>query len=175
MITLFHGTPRPNSQSRKVANYYDYLLGEKNVKHFFFTLENVDKTIFTDFYNTVPKNPQLVSIEEGILQPTTKYIFIIPEYNGSFPGTLKAFIDATDVKSCFHGKRACITGVAAGRAGNLRGIDQFSNILHHLKMEVMHLKLPLSAIDENIDANGNLINEEYKKMIDTQIDLFLKH
>lgn len=100
MLTIFHGTARVDSNSRKIANFYDELLGRKNIPHQFFTLENVEAEIFNKtFYN--PKNAQLESIETHILAPTSKYIFIVPEYNGSFPGMLKGFIDASDVKKMF--------------------------------------------------------------------------
>jgi NAD(P)H-dependent FMN reductase len=173
MLTIFHGTARPNSQSRKIANIYDRILGEKNVPHTFFTLENIEPKIFSDVYNTIPKNPQLINIENQILGPTEKYIFIIPEYNGSFPGMLKGFIDACDVKKCYHNKKGCLVGVSDGRAGNLRGMEHMTNILNHLRMNILHLKLPLSLIDDQLDANEQLTNPEYLKMINTQIDLFL--
>ncbi len=174
MLTVFHGTARPHSQSRKIANIYDRLLGERNVPHFFFTLENIEPKIFSDVYNTIPKNPQLVNIENQILAPSDKYIFVIPEYNGSFPGMFKGFIDACDVKKSYHNKKCCLVGVSDGRAGNLRGMEHLTNIFNHLKMNVLHLKLPLSQIDGYLDANEQLTNPEYLKMINQQLDLFLE-
>jgi hypothetical protein len=47
MLTIFHGTARADSNSRKIANFYDELLGKKNIPHQFFTLENVDESIFS--------------------------------------------------------------------------------------------------------------------------------
>lgn len=173
MITLFHGTARANSNSKKVANIYSKILGEKNVPHTFFTLENIDTAIFNATIYTQPKSEQLVTIENGILAPTAKYIFVVPEYNGSFPGMFKAFIDASDVKKCFHNKKACIVGVADGRAGNLRGMEHLTNIFNHLRMNVLHLKVPLSQISNYLDEQGNLTNDEYLKMIHQQIDLLL--
>lgn len=172
MLTIFHGTARPHSNSRKIANFYDELLGKKNIPHHFFTLEGVDESIFNKTFHA-PKHPQLASIEEGILGPTNKYIFIVPEYNGSFPGMLKGFIDASDVKKCFHNTKACLTGVAEGRAGNLRGMEHLTNIFNHMKMDVMHLKIPISQVHLMLDEHGKLNNPEIMKLIDTQIDLFM--
>lgn len=173
MLTIFHGTARKNSNSRKIADFYDELLGKKNIPHQFFTLENVDETIFNKTFDD-PKNPQLASIEEHILGPTTKYIFIVPEYNGSFPGMLKGFIDASDVKKCFHNKKACLTGVADGRAGNLRGLEHLTNIFNHMKMNVLHLKIPISQVNQMLDEHGKLNNPEIIRLIETQIDLFME-
>jgi NAD(P)H-dependent FMN reductase len=173
MLTLFHGTARPDSNSRKIANFYDELLGKRNVPHQFFTLEGVDESIFNKTY-LHPKHPQLASIEDNILAPTTKYMFIIPEYNGSFPGMFKAFIDATDVKKCWYNKKASLTGVAEGRAGNLRGIEHLTNIFNHIKMNVLHFKIPISQVDKHLDENGQLNDHEIIKLINIQIDLFLE-
>jgi NAD(P)H-dependent FMN reductase len=175
MITIFHGTARKNSNSKKIADIYNKILGEKNVQHFYFTLENVEQDVFNATFYTQPKNAQLVEIENGILAPTDKYIFVIPEYHGSFPGMFKGFIDACDVKKCFHNKKACLVGVSDGRAGNLRGMEHLTNIFNHLRMNVMHLKLPLSQISSHLDAEGNLApNDEYLKMINDQIEMFLE-
>lgn len=173
MITIFHGTARTDSNSRKIANFYDELLGKKNIPHQFFTLEGVDEVIFNKTFHN-PKHAQLASIEEHILAPTTKYMFIIPEYNGSFPGMFKGFIDACDVKKCFHNKKATLTGVADGRAGNLRGIEHLTNIFNHLRMDVLYHKIPISQVSNYLDGNGNITDNELIKSIDTQIDLFMK-
>ena len=173
MLTIFHGTARPDSNSRKIADFYDELLGKKNIPHQFFTLENVDDAIFNKTFHAA-KHPQLASIEEHILGPASKFMFIIPEYHGSFPGMFKGFIDASDVKKCFHNKKACLTGVAEGRAGNLRGMEHLTNIFNHLKMNVLHLKIPISQVHFMLDENGKLTNPEIMKMIETQIDLFLE-
>jgi NAD(P)H-dependent FMN reductase len=173
MLTIFHGTARPDSNSRKIANLYDELLGEKNIPHQFFTLESVHESIFNKTY-LHPKHPQQASIEDTILAPTSKYMFIVPEYNGSFPGMFKAFIDSTDIKKCFHYKKATLTGVAEGRAGNLRGIEHLTNIFHHIKMEVLHLKIPISQVDKHLDENGRLNDPEIIRQIHLQIELFMK-
>lgn len=173
MLTIFHGTARPESNSRKIANFYAELLTKRNIPHQFFTLENVDAAIFNHtFYN--PKIPQQATIEDTILAPTSKYIFIIPEYNGSFPGMFKGFIDACDVKKCFHNKKACLTGVAEGRAGNLRGMEHLTNIFNHIKMNVLHFKIPISQVHLSLDESGKLVNPDVIKMIETQVDLFME-
>lgn len=173
MLTIFHGTARPDSNSRKIADHYSGVLGKRDIAHQFFTLESVHDPVFNKTYQH-PKYPQQASIEDNILAPASKYIFIIPEYNGSFPGMFKAFIDASDVKKCFNYKKACLTGVADGRAGNLRGMEHLTNIFNHMKMDVLHMKIPISQVDKHLDEQGRLTDPEIIRLIDLQIDLFLK-
>ncbi|HZI69444.1 MAG TPA: NAD(P)H-dependent oxidoreductase, partial [Hanamia sp.] len=111
-------------------------------------------------------------IENEILIPAQKFLFIIPEYNGSYPGVLKALLDNSDIKKVWNYKKALLTGVATGRAGNLRGMDHLADTLHFLKMNVFYNKLPISVIDKVMDSKGHF-NEETLKAINHQLDEFI--
>ncbi len=81
-------------------------------------------------------------------------------------------IDNSDIKKVWHFKKALLTGVATGRAGNLRGMDHLSDVLHYLKMNVHYNKLPISVVDKVLDVNGRL-NEETIKAINSQVSDFI--
>jgi chromate reductase, NAD(P)H dehydrogenase (quinone) len=163
MYTIISGTHRVGSHSEKVSAEYRRILQEKNIKATILSLMNVD---------VLSRTPGFLKIENEILIPTQKFIFIIPEYNGTFPGVLKAMIDNSDITKAWYHKKALLTGVSTGRAGNLRGMDHLSASLHYMKMNVHHNKLPISAIDKVMDANGRL-NEETLKAIDEQVSEFI--
>lgn len=74
-----------------------------------------------------------------------RFVVVVPEYNGSIPGVFKLLIDACDPE-IFFGKKFALVGVASGRAGNLRGLDHLTDILHYLRAEVFSLKQPISQI-----------------------------
>jgi chromate reductase len=83
---------------------------------------------------------------------------VSPEYNGSFPGVLKLFLDALsvkDYKKTFSGKRVSLIGVASGRAGNFRGMEHLTGIFNYLNMIVMPNKLPISSVEKVIDEKGD--------------------
>ena len=163
MYTIISGTHRIGSHSEKVAAEYRRILQEKNIDATILSLKNMD---------VLRRTPGFLKIEDEILIPTQKFIFIIPEYNGTFPGVLKAMIDNSDIEKAWYHKKALLTGVSTGRAGNLRGMDHLSASLHYMKMNVHHNKLPISVIDKVMDKNGRL-NEETLKVIDEQISEFI--
>ena len=163
MYTIISGTHRIGSHSEKVAAEYRRILQEKNIDATILSLRNMD---------VLRRTPEFLKIENEILIPTQKFIFIIPEYNGTFPGVLKAMIDNSDIAKAWSHKKALLTGVSTGRAGNLRGMDHLSASLHYMKMNVHHNKLPISLIDKVMDSNGHL-NEETLKVIDEQISEFI--
>lgn len=163
MYTIISGTNRSGSHSEKVANHYQQILKTKGIAATILSLEDID---------VLNKNEAFSKIENDLLIPSQKFIFILPEYNGSFPGILKAMIDISDVKKVWWGKKALLTGVSSGRAGNLRGIDQLTAILNHMKVIVHYNKLPLSSIDK-IMENDLISNSSSLKDIDTQINEFI--
>src|SRR5690606_804957 len=134
IYTVISGTNRPGSNTLKVAKQYVHLLEDKGIPTRFVTLEGLDVN---------HRNDQLIQLEKEVLIPTRKFIFIVPEYNGSFPGVLKALIDNTNIEKVWWGKKALLTGVSTGRAGNLRGMEHLTGVLHYLKMNVHHNKLPI--------------------------------
>ncbi len=119
------------------------------------------------------RGPAMLALESQYLVPARKFIFIMPEYNASFPGVLKMMIDNSDVKKCWWYKKAALVGISDGRAGNLRGIEHMTAILHYMKVNVLYNKLLLSRINEEIGANSKLIKPETAALINTQIEEFM--
>ena len=163
MYTIISGTNRIGSHTEKVAGEYQRMLKNKNIDANIFSLKGLD---------TLHRSEGILKAETEILIPTDKFIFIIPEYNGSYPGVLKATIDNSDIRKVWNFKKALLTGVATGRAGNLRGMDHLSDTLHYMKMNVFYNKLPISVIDKVMDDEGRL-NDETIKAVNKQIDEFL--
>jgi len=163
MYTIISGTNRSNSHTEKVASIYQTILKQNGIEAEIFSLKDID---------VLKRNEHFSQIEKGFLIPADKFILIIPEYNGTFPGVLKAMIDISDVKKVWWGKKALLTGVSTGRAGNLRGMDQITGSLNHMKVIVHHNKLPLSSIDKIMDANGQL-NADTLHAIEDQINEFI--
>jgi chromate reductase, NAD(P)H dehydrogenase (quinone) len=164
MITIISGSNRPGSNTQKIAKAYLNNLTQKNIDAQLLSLE--EHEVFT-------RNENFVKVEAQYLLDVDKFIFVIPEYNGSYPGIVKLMIDNSDVGKCWANKKALITGVASGRAGNLRGMEHFTGSLMHMKMHVHPNRLPISAVHTLMNAEGKLSDEATLKLIDTQIDEFL--
>lgn len=165
MYTIISGTNRADSNTIKIARQYDYFLRQKGIEPNFLSLENMDVN---------HRSPAMIQLEKTVLIPTTKFIFIAPEYNGSIPGVLKSLIDISDIKNVWWGKKALLTGVSTGRAGNLRGMEHFTGILHYVKVIVHPNKLPISIVDRLLDAEGKITDSGTVKVINQQLDEFIE-
>jgi NAD(P)H-dependent FMN reductase len=119
------------------------------------------------------RGDEMKQIEQDYLIPADKIVLVMPEYNGSFPGILKLMMDNSDVRKAWWHKKIMMVGVADGRAGNLRGLDHMTNILHYLKAHVLFNKLPISRINEEISEAGEVLKPVTHRVIQQQIDEFL--
>lgn len=164
MITIVSGTNRHGSNTLKVAKEYQRILNEKGVQTGLFSLEGV---------NVAEHNAAFDAIEKEIIIPTRQFIFIVPEYNGSFPGVLKMLFDTGSSHNIWFNKQALITGNSTGRAGNLRGMDHLADILNYVKITVHPNKLPISQVNRLMDAEGKFTDEGTIKAINNQLDEFL--
>ena len=166
MITIISGTNRHESNTGKVAAQYLQLLRDKGIDAQFVTLEGLDVN---------ERNPSIQKLEKEILIPSDKFIFISPEYNGSIPGVLKSLIDISDIKKVWWGKKALLTGVSTGRAGNLRGMEHLTGILHYVKVHVHPNKLPISVVDKLLNGANIITDAGTLQAINEQLDEFLAY
>ena len=165
MYTVISGTNRDASNTEKVARHYVEMLAAKGIKANYLSLEGL---------NVLARNTTFNKIEEEMLIPAEKFIFISPEYNGSIPGVLKAMIDISDIRKVWWGKKALLTGVSTGRAGNLRGMEHLTGILNYLKMFVHPNKLPISVVDKLLNGEGEIGDKSTLHAMEQQLDEFIK-
>ena len=164
MITVISGTSRSDSMTLKTANLYCNLLSP---------FEEV-QLLSLEGKEVWKRGDEMIMLENKYLIPAQKFVFVMPEYNASFPGILKVMLDNSDIKKCWWYKKAMLVGISDGRSGNLRGIEHMTSILHYLKINVLYNKVLLSRINEEMDVNGKLLKPETAEIINIQVEEFLK-
>jgi len=171
MVTIIAGTNRPNSSTFKVARYYQKTLLSKGLEAGVLSLiELPDTLIVSDLYGK--RSAAFAAIQQRV-SATDKFIFIIPEYNGSFPGVLKTFIDACTFPDSFYEKKAALVGISSGKYGNIRGVDHFTGICNYIHLHVMPLKIHITNIKNELNADGDLINADTIAFTDEQMNKFI--
>ena len=162
-ITIITGTNRPGSNTYKLARAYQDYLNEEGVENHLLKLEDLpaDFAVQALWYE---KSEVLKAMIAEHLQSVEKFVFVIPEYNGGFPGVLKTFVDCIPPK-VWHGKKAGLIGLSSGKAGALRPMDQFTNVLNYLQVSVLHAKPKLSEIEMILDEEGNVSDERAQGLL----------
>lgn len=173
MITIISGTNRQNSVSAKVANLYQSLLLKHQVESNIIDLADLPKDfLYTALYENNGKNPEFNKFLKQ-LRSSDKYVFIIPEYNGSFPGALKAFIDGMEYPNSFQNKKCALVGISSGMQGAGLALSHMTDIFNYLGMNVLALKPKLARIESNFDGQevtdnlySQLLEEQVKKLLE---------
>jgi len=165
IYTIISGTNRKISKTLQVAKQYQQIFKQKEIDAGLLSLED---------WTYLERTPAYEKLEKEILIPTTKYILVAPEYNGSIPGILKVLIDISEYRSVWNGKKALLVGVSTGRAGNLRGMEHLTGILHYLDVVVYPNKLPISTVDKLLGPEGTIIDKATIEAIEKQINGFIK-
>lgn len=165
MITIIAATNRVGSNTLKVAKEYQALMAEMGSEAELFSLQD---------FHSMTRDEAFLAQEACYLIPAEKFVFVMPEYNGSFPGIFKLLMDISDVQRCWNHKKVMLVGLANGRAGNLRGLDHMTNMAHYMKMNVFHTKIPISLISRELQ-DDRFVNEHTLDAVKGQIRGFLSY
>ena len=172
MTTVICGTNRENSNSSIIAKVYEQLIKKEEEQVAVLYLKDLPKSFAYDEING-HNSDEFNFVIENYIKASNRFVFIIPEYNGGFPGVLKSFIDSIPPKY-FNFKKAALVGVSSGHAGALRPLDQFTNVLHYLKVEVFSNKPKLSSIEALLD-NDEINDADALKRLSEHVKTFLKY
>lgn len=175
MYTIIASTNRNHSYSARVAKYYQTLLESHDIKAELIDLNTLPPDyIVSCLYENAGTHPEFNKIREKV-KYTTKFVFVIPEYNGSFPGILKAFIDGLEYPGSMKGKKAGLIGISSGDQGSALSMSHFSDILNYLGCHVLAAKPRLAGIERNFSFKEadfsaalyhQLLDEHVQKLID---------
>lgn len=172
MITIISGTNRPESNTYKLAQYYQNRLLDKGVASGILSLSELP----TDFVSTDmfgKRSDAFRPIQERVSM-TEKFIFILPEYNGSFPGIAKAFVDACQFPDSFFNKKAALVGISSGKYGNIRGIEHFSGVCSYIRLHVLPLRIHIPYILKEFDEQQALFKPDTVLFTNEQIEAFIR-
>ena len=167
MITIVVGTNRKDSVSFKVALHYAEVLKAKNITNSILNLRELPEDyIISALYENIGKNEQFNKIRDR-MNKSEKFVFVVPEYNGSFPGILKAFIDGLDRAKALAEKKCALVGLSAGDQGAGLALSHFTDILNYCGTNVLAYRLRLPKIGDSM-TDSKITNQLYVSKIHNQ-------
>ncbi len=131
-----------------------------------------DDFAFSALYHNKGKNPGYNTFQER-LDSVEKCVIFIPEYNGSYPGVMKTFIDGLRYPDSFRDKKVALVGLSSGMQGNAIGISHLNDVLSYMGANVLGLRIKLGEISRHFDGQ-TLSHPVYERFINEQIDKLLK-
>ncbi|MBT3648843.1 MAG: NAD(P)H-dependent oxidoreductase [Flavobacteriales bacterium] len=172
VITVISGTNRSGNLSILVSRAVVELLTAQGIETKLLDLQTLPEDFA--FKNEVYSNSsaKLKRIIPSYIGKADRFVFVIPEYNGSFPGVCKAFIDAVKPDR-FRSKKACIVGISSGRAGNLRGADHLTGILNYLNVAVFPKHVNITHVDGQVDESGRINSASTQELLERSLKSFV--
>lgn len=171
-IYIISGTNRQQAVSIQVANVYQQEFKALGIDAEIIDLRELPADyLFSGLYENAGKN-EFVSDFRTKMRDGSKFVFVIAEYNGSFPGVLKAFIDGLEFPDSFTNKKCALVGLSAGIQGAVLAMSHLTDILNYCGAHVLAQKPKLSLIGGNI-KEGVITNELYMQLIKEQVQQFL--
>jgi NAD(P)H-dependent FMN reductase len=93
-----------------------------------------------------------------VVAATDSFVFVLPEYNHSFPGEWKLLIDS--LSKDYRGKRAYLVGVSNGTFGGARMMMQVVPILVYLGFSIAPERLYVSKVHETYAEGGTPVDAD---------------
>ena len=88
---------------------------------------------------------------------------VLPEYNGSFPGVLKYFIDMLKFPESFEHKPVAFVGVANGQWGGLRAVEQMQMVVGYRNAHVYPDRIFVPFVQKKLNAGEKLNDAELEE------------
>ncbi|QSH39027.1 NAD(P)H-dependent oxidoreductase [Candidatus Kaiserbacteria bacterium] len=156
-IPVVLGTGRLERQSEKVARFvHTQLSGFEDVKS---ELVDVRNHLVSPF--TIPAwvEDENAAKWRKIAHEAAGFVFVVPEYNRSFPGEFKLFFDSAFKE--YKGKPAILVGVSSGQYGGVRVIQQLAPVLLAASIETLGDTIATSNVESLFNEEGIPTDERY--------------
>jgi len=153
-------TNRKNSQTRILSQYIQTLV----TNHLFVDLAQTKLLEIKDFYKD--RSKILQDLEK--IHQCQGVILVIPEYNGSFPGIFKYFVDHWEDKT-FLNRAFYTVGLGSSRSSGISALQDAQRVLIHQRGLVYPVK---SCVHVRLIQNGNITDPQTKEHLETHIQKF---
>ncbi|HEX8524794.1 MAG TPA: NADPH-dependent FMN reductase [Tepidisphaeraceae bacterium] len=169
-ILIIAGTNRPNANALRIAKILAGHYAKQPVAHEVFSLTDLPKEMF-DPSAYASKPPAVQALQQRVLDALGLHV-ITPEYNGSFPGALKYFIDMLKFPESFDCKPVAFVGEANGAWGGLRAVEHLQGVFGYRNAHIFPERVFIASVKEKFDAEGNIVDTAIDERLARQAQRF---
>ena len=180
-ILVFAGSTRKGSYSKQLAKLCHKILQDNQAEANFIDLRDFPMPLYEgdlEIEQGIPKNALKF---RDLLKSHPAFLISSPEYNSSISGVLKNAIDwaSRPIKGepnlvCFMGKIVTLVSTSPGRLGGMRALVTVRSILNNIGSFVLPDQLCISFADKAFNPEGNLLDENQQKTLETICQNFMK-
>jgi chromate reductase len=166
-ILVISGTNRPASSTLRVARRVAHHYSEAQILAELLNLEELPIEMFKpEAYKNKP--PALEAIQQRVIDAAGLHV-VLPEYNGSFPGVLKYFIDLLKFPESFDRKPVAFVGVASGAWGGLRAVEQMQMVFGYRNAHLYPDRVFISGVASKVAPDGSISDAAIDERLSKQV------
>ncbi|HYE06576.1 MAG TPA: NADPH-dependent FMN reductase [Planctomycetota bacterium] len=170
-IVVIPGTNRVGSQSirlaRIIAGHYTALGHDGDLLELALGPEFLDPSAYKE-----PK-PAVKALVDRFLA-ADGVVFVVPEYNGSYPGVLKLFIDMLPYPQGFDRRPCAFVGLSAGQFQGLRAVEHVQAVCGYRNAYLFPPRVFIGESHRQFDADGNPIDAKLVERLKLQAAGFVQ-
>jgi NAD(P)H-dependent FMN reductase len=164
-IAIISASPRTNSVTHRVAVFLQNHF-QANTEH---TIDMIDVRDYEmphlqDVWTSVENTPEPFKPLAEKMFGADAFIMVTPEYNGSYAPGMKLIFDQFPKQSR---KTFGIVTASPGAMGGMRATQQMQLLVPALFGILSPYMLVIPAVDKKFDEAGNLVDEGFRKAVDT--------
>jgi NAD(P)H-dependent FMN reductase len=165
-ILIVSGTNRAGSNALKLSKLIAGYYAEAGIAAEVLDLQDLPPEAFTPGV-FASKPPKVVEMQDRVLKAAGLHL-VIPEYNGSYPGVLKHFIDLLKFPESFEAKPVAFVGEAAGAWGGLRAVEQMQGVFGYRNAHGYPVRVFIPGVGGKLDSQGKLTDNELASRLAAQ-------
>lgn len=111
-----------------------------------------------------PETPDATRLREAV-QGAAAVVLASPEYHGSFCAMAKLIIENLGFPSALSGKPIALVGVAAGRIGAIKSLEQLKGVCSHVGAIVVPGAVSIAGVQGAFDRSGQAVDASTEKAL----------
>ncbi|HLL89698.1 MAG TPA: NAD(P)H-dependent oxidoreductase, partial [Tepidisphaeraceae bacterium] len=113
------------------------------------------------------KPASFAPLQQRVLDSAGLHV-VVPEYNGSFPGALKYFIDMWKYPDSFEHRPVTFVGIANGTWGALRAVEQLQLVFGYRNAHIYPDRVFIPTVKACLNADGHITDPKMDDRLDKQ-------
>jgi NAD(P)H-dependent FMN reductase len=158
-IVTILGTARPGSYTGMALELVKDELRDAGVR-----VASINPAELSLAFPGQPESDDARKLRDAVSR-ATGVVIATPEYHGSFAAQLKLVIENLGFPSVLAAKPIALLGVAGGRIGAIKSLEQLRSVCSHVGGIVLPGPVSVAGVRKLFDENGNCLDEGTEKQV----------
>ena len=171
MFEIICGTNRVSSRSLEICNLLQARNEKLGEQAQVMDLRDIEMSAMDSAPYTDQRPDSLLKAVERV-NKARGLIVVCPEYNGSYPGILKYFIDHWQYPQSYEARPVCFVGLG-GRFGGLRPVEHLQGVFGYRNAFIFPERVFLSNI-WSVLKDGVITDETMEQLLQQHVEGFCR-